>query len=165
MAVLLQDGGRERAATDHVHALVVLFQLVHERNEVAVAAHNRKSVDVVVGERHFEGVQRQVDIRAVLVAARRRIALHHLHGVLGELAREGVLAAPIGVGNLCNDSAALLQSVEHRLYIEFPLQSGFNADLDVVEVDKYGDLEFLVHSYSLAMRSTSRAIPWRLLQG
>jgi hypothetical protein len=91
---------------------------------------------------------RQIDVSAVLIAARRGVTLHHLHGVLGELAREGVLAAPVGVSDLGDNLAALFQSVEHRGHIELALQRGFDADLDVIEVDEYGDFEFLVYFLS-----------------
>ena len=68
--------------------------------------------------------------------------------MLGELARESVLAAPVGISDLGDDLAPLFQSVEHRGHIELALQRGFNADLDVIEVDKYGDLEFFVYFLS-----------------
>ena len=84
VTVLLQDRAGEGAPADDEDALVVLFELIHQGNEIAVAADDGKGVDVVVSERHFESVQRQIDIGAVLVAARRRIALHHLYGVFGE---------------------------------------------------------------------------------
>jgi hypothetical protein len=35
-------------------------------------------------KRHLERVEREIDVRAVLVAARRQVALHHLDGVLRE---------------------------------------------------------------------------------
>src|SRR5258708_38856540 len=68
--------------------------------------------------------------------------------MLGELAREGVLAAPVGIRNLGDNLTALFQSVEHRGYIELALQRGFDADLDVIEVDKYGDLKLLIYFLS-----------------
>ncbi len=138
----------ERLAADHEHALVVLLQLVDQRDEIAVAADDGEGVDVVVRERHFQRVERQIDVGAVLVAARRGVALHHLHRVLGELAREGVLPAPVGVSDLGDNFPALLQRVEHRGNIELPLQRRFDADLDIVEVDEYGDLELFFHFLS-----------------
>jgi hypothetical protein len=44
------------------------------------------------------------------------------------------------------------------------LQCRLNADFDVVEIDEHRDLQFVFHSSSLAMRSTS-GIPPRPLQG
>ncbi len=70
MTVLLQDGARESAPAHHENRLVVLFQLVHQRDEVAVAADDRECINVIVRKGHLQRVQRQVDIRAVFVAAR-----------------------------------------------------------------------------------------------
>ena len=84
MAVPLQDDAREGAAADDEDLLVVLLQLLDERQEVAVAADDDVGVDVGVGERHLERVEREVDVRAVLVAAGREVALHEADGVLRE---------------------------------------------------------------------------------
>ena len=86
VAVLLQDGAGESLAAHHENRLVVLLQLVDQRDEIAVAADDAKGIDVVVSEGEFQRIQRQIDIRAILVAAGRRVALHHLHRVFGELA-------------------------------------------------------------------------------
>src|SRR5687767_6768418 len=56
-AVLLHHLTGERAAADHEHLLVVLLQLLDQRDEVAVATDDDEGVDVVVGERHLEGVE------------------------------------------------------------------------------------------------------------
>ena len=84
VAVALQDHARERAAADDEHLLVVLLQLLDERQEVAVAADDDVGVDVRMRERHLERVEREVDVGAVLVAARRQVALHEADGVLRE---------------------------------------------------------------------------------
>ena len=84
VAVALEDHARERAAADHEHFLVVLLQLLDERQEVAVAADDHVRVDVRVRERHLERVERQVDVGAVLVAARRHVPLDEANRVLGE---------------------------------------------------------------------------------
>ena len=135
-------------AAHHEDALVVLFQLVDQRDEIAVAADDGEGVDVIVREGHLQRVQRQVDVGAVLVAARRRVALHHLHGVLGQGARGGFLSAPVRIGELGDDFAAFLQRVQHRRHVEFAVQCGLDADLDVIEIDKHGDLQFLFHLIS-----------------
>ena len=62
----------------------VLLQLLDQADEIAVAADDHEGVDVRMGEGHLERVERQVDVRAVLVAAGREVALHHLGGVLGQ---------------------------------------------------------------------------------
>ena len=84
VAVPLQDDARERAAADDEHLLVVLLELLDERQEIAVAADDDVGVDVLVGERHLERVEREVDVGAVLVAAGREVALHQADGVLRE---------------------------------------------------------------------------------
>src|SRR5579871_2051071 len=92
VTVLLQNRAGEGTAAHHEDAFVVLLEFVDERNEIAVAADDREGVDVVVRERHLERIEGEVDIRAVLVAARGRVALYHLHRVLRQSARGGFLA-------------------------------------------------------------------------
>jgi hypothetical protein len=87
VAVLLQDGAGESLAAHHEHRLVVLLQLIHQRNKVAVAAHNAECINVIVREGQFQRVESKIDVGAVLIAAGRRVALHHLHGIFGELPR------------------------------------------------------------------------------
>ena len=111
MAVPLQDDAREGASADDEHLLVVLFQFFHQRQEVAVAADDDVGVDVGMGERHFEGVERQVDVGAVLVAAGGQVALHEPDGVLGEGPAVFAGASPVGVGDLGDDLAALFDAL------------------------------------------------------
>ena len=129
--------------------LVVLLEFVDQRDEVAVAAHDAEGVDVVVSEGEFERIEREVDVGAILVAARGGIALHHLHRVFGELARRVLELAPVRVGDLGDDLAALLERFQHHRDVEFPLQRRFDADLNVVEVDENRYLEVLFHVYLL----------------
>ena len=63
---------------------------------------------MVVSEGHLEGIESQVDVGAILIAARRGVALHHLHGVLGKSASGGFLPAPIRVSELSDDFSAFL---------------------------------------------------------
>ncbi len=55
MAVLLQNRAGERLSADHEHGLAVFLELVHQRDEIAIAADNRKRVDVRVRKSHFQG--------------------------------------------------------------------------------------------------------------
>jgi hypothetical protein len=71
-----------------------------------------------VGERHLERVEREVDVGAVLVAARREVALHEADGVLRERAAVFAGARPVGVGDLGDDLAALLDGVEDGADVE-----------------------------------------------
>jgi hypothetical protein len=145
VTVLLQDRAGESSAAQHEHALIVLFQLVEQGHEIAVPADDGERVDVIVREGHLQRVQRQVDVRAVLVAARRRVALHHLYGVLRHGAGGGFLPSPVGVGHAGDDFTAFLQRIQHGGHVKFPVQGGFDADLDVIEVDKHGQFEFVFH--------------------
>src|SRR5262249_54881713 len=93
-------------------------------------------VDVIVGERHLERVERHGDVGAVLVAARRHVALRHADGVLREQPAVVANALPVAVGDLGDDLAALLDRLEHEADVELAADGGFDADLDVVEIDE-----------------------------
>jgi hypothetical protein len=121
------------------------LQFVDQRDEVAVAAHDGEGVDVIVGEGHLQGVQGEVDVGAVLVAARRDHALHHLHGVFRHLPLGLLVAPPVGVSELGHDVATFLERVQHHAHVEVPFERGFHADLDVVVINEDGDLEFVLH--------------------
>ena len=71
VTVLLQNRAGEGFAAHHENRLVVLLEFVDQRDEIAVAADDGESVDVVVREGHLQRIERQVDIGAVLIAARR----------------------------------------------------------------------------------------------
>ena len=145
MTILLQNRARERAAAHHEDALVILLELVDQRDKIAVAADNRVRVDVIVSEGHLERIECQVDVGAVLVAARRRVALNHLHGVLAERACSGFLPSPVRVSKLCDNFAAFLERIEHGRDVKLAVQCALHADLDIVEIDEDGDLQFLFH--------------------
>ncbi len=100
---------------------------------------------MIVREGHFQRVQRQIDVGAVLIAARRRVALHHLHRVLRQRARRRFLPSPIRIRELGDDFAPFLQRVQHSRDVEFAVQGGLHADFDIVKIDEHGDLEFLFH--------------------
>jgi len=61
VAVLLEYGAGEGASADDEHALVVLLQLVYQRDEIAIAADDGEGIDVVVCEGHLERVEGQVE--------------------------------------------------------------------------------------------------------
>ena len=144
VAVPLHHQARERAAADHEDLLVVLLQLLDERDEVAVAADDDVGVDVAVGERHLERVERQVDVGAVLVAARREVALHQLGRVLRERSAVVAGARPVAVGDLGHDVAALLERLEDDPDVELHAERALDPDLDVVEVDENRNLQSCV---------------------
>ena len=142
-AVLLHHLAGEGAAADDEDLAVVLLEFLDERDEVAVAADDHEGVDVRVRERHLERVEREVDVGAVLVAAGRHHALHHADGVLRHGAAVIAGAFPVAVGDLGDDLAALLDRFEHGADIELEVEGGLDADLDVVEIDENGNLQFV----------------------
>ena len=156
MAVALHHQAGERAAADHEDLLVVLLQLLDEGDEVAVAADDHVGVDVAVGERHLERVEREVDVGAVLVAAGREVALHQLRRVLREGAAVVPGARPVAVGDLRNDVAALLERFEHDADVELHAQRALDPDLDVVEVDENRNLQSCVCQNVLSSLPYSR---------
>src|SRR3954469_18817888 len=141
VAVALHHLAGERAAADHENLLVVLFQFLDQRDEIAVAADDHVGVDVRVRERHLQRIERQVDVGAVLVAAGRQVALHQLGGVLRQRAAVVPGARPVAVGSLGDDIAALLQRFEDDADVELGIESVLDTDLDVVEIDEDGNLE------------------------
>ena len=145
VTVLLQNRTGESLTAQHEYALIVLFQFVEQGDEIAIPADDGECVDVIVREGHLQRIQRQVDVRAVLVAARRRVALHHLYGMLGHGAGGDFLPSPVGVGHAGDDFTALLQCIQHGGHVKFPMQCGFDADFDVIEVDEHGQFEFVFH--------------------
>ena len=127
---------RERASADDEDLLVVLLQLLDERDEVAVAADDDVGVDVRVRERHLERIEREIDVRAVLVAARGQIALNELGRVLRQRAAVVAGSRPVAVGGLGNDVPALLERLEDDADVELRVERALDADLDVVEIDE-----------------------------
>ena len=132
--------------------LSVLFELLDEREEIAVAADDDVGVDVLMGERHLERVEREVDVRAVLVAARRHVALNEADGVLRQRPAVFAGARPVGVGDLGDDLAALLDGVEDDADVELLAEGGLDADFDVVEVDEYCDVQTILSGQTGSLR-------------
>ena len=143
-AVLLHHLAGEGAAADDEHLLVVLLQFLDQGDEVAVAADDDEGVDVIVGERHLERVECEVDIGAVLVAAGGHHALHEADRMLRHGAAVIAGALPVAVGDFGDDFAAFFDGFEHGADIELPAEGGFDADFDVVEIDKYCNFQSLI---------------------
>ena len=100
MTVLLHHQAGELPPADDEDLAVVLLEFLDQRDEVAVAADDDEGVDVGVREGHLQGVERQVDVGAVLVAARRQVALDHADRVLRQQAAVVAGALPVAVGDL-----------------------------------------------------------------
>ncbi len=147
---------KARPAADDEDLLVVLLELFDQRQEVAVAADDDVGVDVGVRERHLERIESEVDVRAVLVAARREVALDEPDGVLGQ--RAAVLAGPrpVGIRDLGDDLAAFLERLENGVDVEMFPEGGLDADLDVVEIDEDGKIQ------AILMSQTGRSFSWFL---
>ena len=71
----------------------------------------------------------------------REVALHEPDGVLREIAAVFAGARPVGVGDLGDDLAALLDRLEDDADVEMLAEGGLDADFDVVEVDEDGDVD------------------------
>ena len=144
MAIALHHQAGEGAATDHKNLLVVLLELLDEADEIAVAADDDVGVDVAVRERHLEGVEREIDVSAVLVAARSEVALYQLGRVLCQ--RSTVVAGPrpVAISNLGHDVAAFLERFEDYPDVELHAQRALDPDFYVVEVDENRNLESYV---------------------
>ena len=74
----------------------------------------------------------------------RQVALDEPDGVLGQRAAVLAGARPVGVGDLGDDLAALLERVEDDADVEMLAEGGLDADLDVVEVDENGDVQAIL---------------------
>jgi len=106
-----------------------------------------------VGERHLQGVERQVDVGAVLVAARGEVPLDQADRVLGEMAAVLAGPRPVGIGDLGDDFATLFQRFENDADVEVLAKGGADTDFDVVEVDEDRDVDsFLMGQNSSFLR-------------
>ena len=61
-------------------------------------------------------------------------------------------ARPVGVGDLGDDLAALLDGVEDDADVELLAEGGLDADFDVVEVDEDGDVETILSGQTDSLR-------------
>src|SRR5690606_30365680 len=139
------------------HLLVVLLELLDETDEVAVAADDDEGVDVRMREGHLEGIEGQVDVGAVLVTARRQVALNHLDGVLREVPAVVAGTLPVAVGGLRDDLPTLLERFEDEACIKRCVEGVLDADLDVVEVDENSYAKTFVASHAVLSRMGSAA--------
>src|SRR5690606_17021104 len=157
VAVALHDHAGELPSAHDEDLLVVLLELLHQADEVAVAADDHEGIDVGMREGHFERVEGQIDVRAILVAAWRQVALHHLDGVLREAAAVAAGALPVAVCGLRDHVAAFLEGFEDEAHVERGAQGVLDANLDVVEIDEYSYSKAIVPSHTvLSEGSTSR---------
>lgn len=65
-------------------------------------------------------------------------------------------ASPVRVGDLGDDLAAFLDAVEHDANVEVLVESAFDADLDVVEVDENRDVEAFLMRQSVSLAKMPR---------
>ena len=150
----------ERPPTTNT-CLVVLFELLDERDEVAVAADDDIRVDVAVRERHLEGIEGEIDVGAVLIAARGEVALDQLGGVLRQGPAVVTRARPVAVSNLRNNLAALLERFEDDADIELAAERALDAYLDIVEVDENRNLQSCICQNLLQLPSPPCVAPSR----
>src|SRR5262245_48512339 len=139
MAVFLQDRARKIASPNDQDFLVVLFKLFDQRDEVAIATNDYESVDVISRERHFQRVQSQIDVRTILVATRREIALNHLNRVLRHASAVLAGALPVAVRDFRDNFPSFLYRLQNRANIEMTVKGALNSYFNVVKVYEYGD--------------------------
>ncbi len=162
VAVALHDAARESAPADDEYLLVVLLQFLDEGDEITVAANDHIRVDVGVGKGHLQRIERQVDVGAVLVAARGEIALEKLRRVLRQ--RTAVVASPrpVSVSNLRDNLATFLQRFEHDTDVELRAQGTLHTDLDIVEIDEHCQFELCIRqTFSLPFPPVRRVFTER----
>ena len=91
----------------------------------------------------------------------REVALHEPDGVLRERAAVLAGARPVGVGDLRDDLAALLDGVEDGADVELLAERGLDADFDVVEVDEDGDVETFLWANAFLAETANRVLRLR----
>src|SRR5262245_18794555 len=144
VTVLLHHLARELPPPDDKHFFVVLLQLFDERDEIAIATDDDKRVDVIVRERHLERIERKIDVGAVLVAAGRKIPLHHPDGMLRHQPPVVACPLPVTIRHFRDNLAAFFDALQNRCDVELCMQSCLDTNLDVVEIDEYGNLQSLI---------------------
>ena len=138
MAILLHRRAGELAPADDDDLAAILFELLDQRDEIAVAADDDERVDVVVSKSHLERVEGHRDVGAVLVAAGGDIALDHPDRMLGQQAAVVAGSLPVAVRDLRDDLAALFDGIEDKADVQLSADGVLDADLDVVKVDEHG---------------------------
>ena len=102
---------------------------------------------MVARKSHLQGVEREIDVGTVLVAARRHVALYHLDRMLSHLAAVLARPRPVSICHLGHHFTAFLQRLEHHGDVKLLPQSVLNPDLDIVEVDEHCQFQsFFSHS-------------------
>src|SRR5688500_274791 len=153
VTVLLHHLAGELPAAGVVHLLVVLLQLLDERDEIAVSPDDDERVDVVVGKRHLERIEREIDVRAVLVSSGREVTLHHADRMLRHEPAVVTGALPVAVGDLGHHFAPLLDAVQNRGDVELRMQRGLHTDFDVVEIDEDRNFHSLIDQIVFSLRT------------
>src|SRR5208337_4150560 len=102
-----------------------------------VTADDHNAIDVVVGKSHFQGVQSQVDVRAILVAAQRHAALHHVDGVLRHLPAVLAGARPVAIGDFADHLAPFLERLKDDGDVKVFSERVLDTDLNIVKIDEY----------------------------
>ena len=126
------------AVADADDALVELAQLAHERREVAVAGDDDEGVDVLAAVGELHGVDRHLDVGAVLGALARGGHLDEPEARVHQLVAGVAVPAPVRVGALHDHAALLGQAVQHQVDIEVGSSLGPGSG-HVLEVDQHGE--------------------------
>ena len=129
------------ADTDDVFA--VLLELDDHAREIGVAGEQHEGPDLRAREDQLHGVDRETDIRCVLLGR----PVGGREDQIDRRFREGHdvlrIATPVGVGATNRDLA--LDDVRREEVVQLSLQVGANPHRDVVEVDEERGVRCLVH--------------------
>ncbi len=128
-------GGLAVAHADH--ALVELAQLADEGREVAVAGDDDEGVDVLAAVGELHGVDRHLDVRAVLRALAGGRHLDQPEPGVHQLVAGVAVPAPVRVGALHDHAALLGQTVQYKVDVEVGSSLGAGAG-HVLEIDQHG---------------------------
>src|ERR1051326_3636298 len=109
---------------------------------------------MISGERHFQSIEGEIDIGAVLISSRCEVTLNHLNGVLRHAAAVLPSALPVTISDFGDDFAPLLDGLQNSTDIKMPVQRAFDPDFDVVEVYKYSNLKTILDRKSTRLNSS-----------
>ncbi len=93
---------------------------------------------MLAGESHLERVERQVNVRPILVTPGCDVPLHHVHRMLCHLATVITCAGPVAVGSLADYFAPFFERFKDHGDVEILSKCILDPDLNIVKIDKDG---------------------------
>ena len=134
---------------DHDHLFALLADAVDQGDKIAVAGGQHEFGDIRVGIQRFHCVDAEVHVDAVLdrAAGAAHLAIivigrhvHRLDAVGIQGAGDARITIPVGVGAGDNDAAEVFDPIHDHFEVWVGVQLVTDADVDVFEVDKDGDV-------------------------